>query len=144
MRQHDRLQECSWAIDEQMRNLEGMGHDFRSDRALQIAALSLKTYVPEILGMSGERVRIETEECLSIANDDDIDRFGEASFGGTLARISLQQLSRQERLEGLPELHTTRYDLCLVMTPQIVDPEPVDLVFGTEVWVPLGSAVSIS
>jgi hypothetical protein len=141
--ERQRLLECSFDIDDEIKSLVKSGVGFQDDVAISVAFLALKRYVPEMLQWGSERVAVEAEQCFSI-DGEEVDRYQDVAFSGNLGRISLQQLNREETLESGIEFATTSYDLCMVFTPTILDPDPVDLVFGREILVPLSYAQTLS
>jgi len=141
--ERQRMLECSFDINDEIKILVERGAGFQDDVALEVATLALKRYVPELLKWGSERVTVEAGQCFSI-DGEEVDRFQDVSFSGTLGRIGIRQLNREERLEGGVEMASTSYDLCMVFTPAILDPDPVDLVFGKELIVPLSYAQTLS
>lgn len=60
------------------------------------------------------------------------------AVGATLAAVQIQEL--HEIIGGGEDsVELVRHDLCAVLVPRFVDPDPVDLVFSDGLYVPFGS-----
>lgn len=108
--------------------------DFDSDRMYSVAKTAISTIMPELVDMTGERVKIEAYRGISI--DEAVTTAHDGIYTvGSLRRIMLQK--RVETVDfGELEYQSQMVDVCAVITPHYKDPDPVDLVFADELVVP--------
>lgn len=134
---HDKLQVISGIVQDGLGKLEEEDIPYYDPRAEKIAAHAIKTCMPELASMAGERILVEALQGVSIDGNDSAGH-DHVRVHGVLQRVSIQRIVEQAYIEGT-EFSTSRHDLCAVFTPRYVDPDPSDIVFGQELYVPFGT-----
>lgn len=136
--QSEKLQVCSAVIQDELLQLHEEGIPYYSDRAAKIAAHAVMTFVPELSELARSTVLVEASQAVSIDNEDSLSFSGGIHVAGVLRSVQIQQVIEEANFEGIP-LSSIRFDLCAVLTPKYIDPDPVDIIFGKELYVPFGA-----
>ncbi|MBC7746892.1 hypothetical protein H7Y40_02840 [Pedobacter sp.] len=131
----ENLATCSQIINERITYLTERGYSFRDDRCVDVVRQVVGDIIPQITDLYQERVLVEAGG-LFVFSAGESQRIGGGSFSAKLARLSIQQVTSSERLEGFDgKFVDIRHDLGLVFRPEIADADPVDLVFGDEILI---------
>lgn len=134
---HEKLSAISEIVHEEVsRHLE-MGGAYHDDTSFLIAAKAIKLCMPELVNLSGERVVMQASRGISIELQEAAAYDGIA-VSAKFERVCLQQLIEQMGDEE-NQIQIDSFDLCAVMRPVYLDPDPKDLVFGDELYVPFGA-----
>lgn len=133
-RNHEKIQTISEVFREEMDKHEQAGGKYYDDTAVHIAGHAIQTLMPELVDMQRSRVIIEANTGISIENDTDTPSFEGIHVEALLERVSIQQVIADIALNPLTRI--TRYELCAVLRPRYIDPDPQDIVFGNTLVVP--------
>ena len=134
---HEKLQVISEVIADGFERLEREGVPYYDDRVFDLAQQAIQTFMPELVRLSGEVMTIEAQQGVSIGDGDSMS-FDGVRVRSIFKRVIIQQLLESAILEDV-SLQTSTLDLCVVMTPAYIDPDPQDIVFGRELYVPFSS-----
>lgn len=135
-----KLQTISEIFKDGMEALCAKGASYYDERAEQLAAQAIRSCMPELATFAQSRITAEALQGISLG-DDEAQPFDGVHVGGAvLQRVSIQKIIEQVQIDGL-EFETSTHDLCLVMVPTYLDPDPKDIVFGHELYVPFGTVV---
>lgn len=134
---HEKLQVISEIIADGYGKLEQDGVPYYDDRVFGLAQQAIRDCMPELVRMSGEVMTIEASRGVSL-EDTDSRSFNGLHVSGTFERASIQQLIEAAMFEEA-SLDMSTLDLCAVITPRYVDPDPQDIIFGKELYVPFSS-----
>ena len=133
---HEKLQVISEIVADGFERLERDGVPYYDDLVFELAQQAIQTCMPELLRLSGEMMTIGGMQGVSIGEDSlTLDGLRVSSI---FKRVSIQQLLESATMEDVT-LQTSTLDLCVVMTPAYIDPDPQDIVFGKELYVPFSS-----
>jgi hypothetical protein len=132
---HEKLQVISEIVADGFDRLERDGVPYYDDQVFNLARQAIETCMPELLRMSGEVMTIEAMQGISLLDSDNSTPFDGLHVRSVFKRVSIQQLLESATLDDV-SLQTSTLDLCVVMTPAYVDPDPQDIVFGKELYVP--------
>ena len=131
------LQASSEAFQQSMETLQTRGVAYHEDPAYIAARQAIENFTPDLLGMSGERVQLEAD--LGVAIDEQTSRkYGGLAVSAILRGVQIQELHEVVE-DGNYSLELVRYDLCALLSPRFVEPDPVDLLFSGELYVPFSS-----
>ena len=110
----------------------------QNDHAFDIARRAIEQFMPELVALTNERVRVGSELGICLSRDKrEQDTHEGISVLATFRAIEIQSsIERMEISDG--DITFTNYDLCALFIPKFVDPDPVDIVFGGELFVPFG------
>lgn len=122
-----------------MDSLVAQGISYDDDRAYDAARSAIQLIAPGLLTVSGERVGVEADTGVAIEGKR-ARFFGGIAIGAELRRVSIERIQQDEQLEGI-RLSTVRHDLCAVLVPDYLRPDPIDLIFMSEIYVPFSSLV---
>lgn len=90
--------------------------------------------MPELGSLQKSQLVVDASRAI-VLGDDLAESYEGVHVQATLTRISLQELvSTVPKTE--PPLTYTSFDLCAVFEPRYIDPDPQELVFGQEVFIP--------
>ncbi len=134
---HEKLKIISEIVREELYRHESMGGKYYDEHAGQIAARAIHTCMPELTKMQHTRLIVEAEHGVLLETDDVTSHKG-VRVEAQLQRVAIQQLVILENIDGLP-IDFSGYDLCAVLVPRYVDPDPQDIVFGQELYLPFSS-----
>lgn len=133
----DQLRACSDSFQDSMVTLQEQGVSYYDDRAYDAARRAIQTFAPDIVAMSGERAQVEAD--LGVALEEEMSRkYGGLAVNAILRGVQIQELHEVVE-EGGAKIELVRHDLCALFVPRYVDPDPVDIVFSGELYVPFGS-----
>jgi len=127
---HERIQTISELFREDMDRHEMEGGHYYDEKAGELAALAIKTLMPHLVDMQQTRVVVEADKGLLIE--------GEAprAYEGVHVEATLERVAIQALMTRVGDDTLNMYDLFAVFRPHYTDPEPDDLVFGNELFVP--------
>lgn len=139
----EKLRTASDLFREEAGVLVEKGARYYDDAIFDTAVSALQRVVPEIAALAHSRVGVESGRVVSIDTRD----HSSISFGGvvveaTLKGIILQELREEADFDGVA-LDRDVIDLCAVLLPRYVDPNPVDVVLRDELYVPLSGIRSL-
>lgn len=135
------LRACSEVFQQSMYELQQRGVAYYDDRAYQAARDAIATYVPDVVAMSGGRVGVEAELGVALEGKT-LRKFGGVAVNAVLHAVDIQELHEVIE-EGGVSIELVRHDLCGLFVPVFVDPDPVELVFGDELYVPFGAITQL-
>ncbi len=134
----DKLHACSTVVQDGLDRLNAEGIPYYHDRSEQIAAHAISVCMPELRDYAKQLITIEANTAVSIEQEDDERSSNSLTgihVGGILRSISIQQIIEQMTFDNA-NVETMRHDLCAVIVPRYYDPDPKDIVFGKELYVP--------
>jgi hypothetical protein len=135
----ERLRTISDIVREELDEHVREGGAYYDERAGQIAARAIQTIMPGLVDMQGSRVVVEAERGIAVLDDEaEQPSFAGVSVEAQLQRVSIQQAVHNLRIDG-SELSYVTHDLFAVLTPRFLEPDPVDIVFTKELYIPFGS-----
>ena len=134
---HEKIQIISGLISGGIDEAERRGAKYYDDSVAEFAATAIRDCMPELVTMQNSRIEIEASKGVS-ATDEDIRIFDGLFVEALLKRISIQKLISIETIED-EEFTISNYDLFAVVVPRYVDPDPIDIAFGSELYVPFGA-----
>lgn len=133
---HEKLQAISEIVADGFDRLERDDVSYYDNRVADLALQAILVCMPELVRMYSEVMTIEAMQGVSIGDDDM--SFDGLRVSSIFRRVSIQQLIESATIEDV-SLQTSKIDLCAVMTPVYIDPDPQDIVFGKELYVPFAS-----
>lgn len=134
----ENLQMCSRNVSEQVNYLvsEGMHNPMR---AADMARRAILHFAPDLMSFIGKRVKVESSNVFLLDEESVEGHYDEGSFQARLSRMSVERITSTDSLEGLvTDLEVENCDIALTFKPEFTDPDPIDLVFGRQIIVPLG------
>jgi hypothetical protein len=136
----EKIKTISEIFREEINDHVNAGGAYYDDRAGQIAAQAIHTIMPDLVDMQGSRVVVESLSGIGSASNQDKDY---SSFTGLRVEAELKRVSIQQAVHNLmigdTGLSYVSYDLFAVLSPRFEEPDPVDIVFSQELYVPFGS-----
>ncbi len=134
---HERLQAISDVVREELSRHEEKGGVYHDLQAAIIAKKAIETCMPGLAELQNSRIIVEASAAVLLGDEDPLSLDG-IHVEGAFQRISIQQVISSIE-SGETPLQLSTFDLCAVLTPQYADPDPRDLVFGKELYVPFKS-----
>lgn len=138
----DQLRASSESFQESMNALQQQGVTYYDDRAYQAAKRAIQNFAPELLSMSGERIAVEAELGVGL-EDGDPRKYGGLAVKAILRSVQIQEIHEFIEEDG-SQIELVRHDLCALLVPKYVDPDPVDIVFSGELYVPFGTVTALN
>ena len=131
---HERLQTISDILKGDLEMLDAKGVPYYDPRAEKCAAFAIKTCMPHLGNLSGERVEVEGLQGISL-DAQDVASYENIHVGGVFRSVHIQKIIETAGFEDR-EFSFSSFDLCAVIVPDYKDPEPTDIIFGKELYVP--------
>lgn len=135
---HEKLHLISDGVGEALANHVDTGGHYYDGISAHIAARAIHGIMPELMQLRKSRIVIEAGAGVAL----DIAGRSETLEGlrveAQFERVSIQGLLATMG-SGESALSMMSYDLCAILKPEYVDPEPLEIVFGEEIYVPFGS-----
>lgn len=136
-RNHEKLQVISEVVADGFGKLDQEGVPHYDDRMFGLAQQAIRDCMPELVRMSNEVVTVEASLGVSV-EEGDTPTYTGLHVTGTFHGVDIQRLIETAILDGMP-LDMSAAELCAVITPRYVDPDPKDIVFGKELYVPFSA-----
>lgn len=135
------LQACSFNVSQRINGLESI-HPCHKDpyRQADIARQAIKHFVPDLMVFVGKRLKIVSEGVFVFgeATEASSSFYEGGSFLARLSSLSVEQMTSVVGPQDFEDgIEFTASDIALKFAPMIEDPDPVDLVFGSELVVPM-------
>lgn len=134
----EKLNSISEIVAGEIEGIVERGGTYDNDDAYEAAARAVRTIMPELVELSGERVAIEAYRAVGIEEEQKTKTYSGMFTQGVLRSIVIQQLVSEEMLDDIP-IDTTMHDLCAVVVPRYADSDPGDIVFSQVLYVPFGT-----
>lgn len=132
----ENLHLCSTALDERLKTLSELGVEDGLSRA-EVGAKLVKSFVPDVFLMPGKQVTLEGSQ-IFVLDDGESKHYDYGSFKAQLARISIEKVFRTEYMAEIDqEFEFITNDLAFVFRPTIEEADPIDIIFGQQVLVPM-------
>lgn len=132
---HERLKIISEVVREELGQHESRGGKYYDEQAGKIAARAIHTCMPELAMMQQTRLIVEAENGLLLVDDDESVSQSDIHVEAKLERVSIQVAKSVIPGFDAP-VEYSDYDLYAVLVPRYIDPNPQDIVFGQELYVP--------
>lgn len=135
----ERMQTISEIIQEELSVHVERGGSYNDDEASAIAQKAIYACMPELAALYTHNVIVEAGLGASVAES------YQEIHAGLRVEAPMKKLAFQAFISTMntePPLSITNYDLCAVLAPRYIDPDPVDIVFGSELYVPFGAVLS--
>lgn len=132
----ENLHLCSSALDERLKSLSELGIEDGLSRA-EVGSKLVKSFVPDLFLMPGKQVTLEGSQ-IFVLDDGESRHYDYGSFKAHLARLSIEKVFRTEYMPEIDEeFEFITNDLAFVFRPTIEDADPIDIILGQEVFVPM-------
>jgi hypothetical protein len=129
---HKKLQRISDHVRLSLMQHETQGGTYYDDTAEQIAGFAIQTVMPELASMRGERVEVEAERALALTDEKEALWLNGMRVEATFQRVGIQMI-----VSTLYDTYSSSsYDVFAILRPHYIDPDPREIVFGDELYVP--------